>query len=301
LWAALHRYRSANLGEKQSYFMAPRSHPDPDPATAGESLSHVPVANDLADIMQVVMRIGVLMLRSGTVSFRVEQAMNRAARALGADRLDVFVTLTGIMASVHQRNQHYTQIARVKNVGADMSRLSAVERLSQTIPSQTKADTVCHLLDQIEAVPLLYPKPLRTILVAIACGCFAVLNNGGAIEWVAATIGAGMGQTIRSYLQRSQLNIIAITILCAAIATVFCHLTVQLLAFGGWTTDNAQAGFLAAVLFLVPGMPLVTAALDLVRFDLSSGMARVAHALIVMFSVAIGILLTMPIIGISIL
>jgi uncharacterized membrane protein YjjP (DUF1212 family) len=272
--------------------MAPRSHPGRDNPMADESSVTEPIANELADIMQVVMRIGVLMLRSGTVSFRVEQAMHRTAQALGAERLDAFVTLTGIMASIHRKNQHYTQIARVKNVGADMNRLGAIERLSQTIPPQTNA---------IESTPLLYPQPIRIVLVAIACGCFAVLNNGGAIEWLAATVGAGVGQSIRSYLQPSRLNVIAITIPCAAIATLFCHFTLQLLALIGWTTPNAQAGFLAAVLFLVPGMPLVTAALDLVRFDLSSGIARVAHALIVMFSVAIGILVTIPLIGISIL
>jgi uncharacterized membrane protein YjjP (DUF1212 family) len=281
--------------------MAPRSHPGRDNPMADESSVTEPIANELADIMQVVMRIGVLMLRSGTVSFRVEQAMHRTAQALGAERLDAFVTLTGIMASIHRKNQHYTQIARVKNVGADMNRLGAIERLSQTIPPQTNANTVCQILDRIESTPLLYPQPIRIVLVAIACGCFAVLNNGGAIEWLAATVGAGVGQSIRSYLQPSRLNVIAITIPCAAIATLFCHFTLQLLALIGWTTPNAQAGFLAAVLFLVPGMPLVTAALDLVRFDLSSGIARVAHALIVMFSVAIGILVTIPLIGISIL
>jgi uncharacterized membrane protein YjjP (DUF1212 family) len=243
----------------------------------------------------------VLMLRSGTVSFRVEQAMNRAARALGADRLDAFVTLTGIMASIHSQERHYSQIARIKSVGADMNRLSAVEFLAQTIPPQAPAASVSQLLDQIEAAPLLYPTWLRIALVALACGAFAVLNEGGAVELIAATIGAGAGQTLRSYLQQSQLNLIAVTIICATIATLLCHATVQSLAWLGWTTPNPQAGFLSAVLFLVPGMPLVTAALDLVRFDLSSGLARVTYALIVMFSVAIGILLAIPITGVSIL
>ncbi|WAL58792.1 threonine/serine exporter family protein [Thermocoleostomius sinensis] len=281
--------------------MSPRSQPEREPSTAEESLASPLGATDLADVMQAIMRIGILMLRSGTVSFRVEQAMHRSAKALGADRLDAFVTLTGIMASVHCNNQHYTQIARVKNVGADMNRLSAVERLSQTIPPHTTADTVCQILDQIEAAPLLYPNPLRIVLVAVACGCFAVLNQGDAIEWLAAAGGAGVGQTVRSYLQQSHLNLIAVTIPCAAIATVVCHLIMQGVALIGWTPENTQAGFLATVLFLVPGMPLVTAALDLVRFDLSSGMARIAHALIVMFSVAIGILLVVPLIGLSIL
>jgi hypothetical protein len=36
---------------------------------------HQLTIQELAEIMQVVMRVGVLMLKSGTVSFRVEQVM----------------------------------------------------------------------------------------------------------------------------------------------------------------------------------------------------------------------------------
>ena len=106
---------------------------------------------NLAAIMQIVMRIGVLMLRSGTVSFRVEQAMSRAAVALAAERLDAYVTLAGIMASIHCGDRHYTQIARIKNIGVDMNRLSAVEHLSQTIPLHSSPASVTQVLDKIEA------------------------------------------------------------------------------------------------------------------------------------------------------
>ncbi|GAB4382656.1 MAG: hypothetical protein Kow00121_43210 [Elainellaceae cyanobacterium] len=251
--------------------------------------------------MQIVMRIGVLMLRSGTVSFRVEQAMMRAALALGAERLDAYITLTGITASIHRKQQHYTQIARVKTVGVDMNRLSAVEFLALHIPPSIDADALTAKLDKIEATPPVYSLPVKIIALAIACGAFAVLNTGGHIEFCAAAIGAGIGQMLRLRLQQRRLNLIAVTVMCSAIATIGCHLTVRGFALLGWTTPNAQAGFLAAVLFLVPGMPLVTAALDLVRFDLISGMMRISYALLLMVSVALGILLALPLTGISIL
>lgn len=266
----------------------------------------------LADIMQVVMRVGVLMLRSGTVSFRVEQAMNRTALALGAERLDAYVTLTGIIASIHVGDRHYTQIARIKQVGVDMNCLSAVEALANQMPasgdSRAHPDTLDNVLphllaklDKIETAPPVYPLPLMIGAVAIACGAFSMLNGGGWFEWIAATLGAGVGQTLRVYLQRSRLNPVATTVICAAIAILVCHYTMEGLAVFKVSSQTVQAGFLASVLFLVPGMPLVTAALDLVRSDLHSGIARATYALVIMFSVAIGILLVLPITGISIL
>lgn len=270
------------------------------PQADRHNTDEIPQPN-LAAIMQIVIRIGVLMLRSGTVSFRVEQAMSRAAIALAAERLDAYVTLAGIMASIHCGDRHYTQIARVKNIEVDMSRLSAVERLSQTIPLHSSPTSVAKILDKIEAMPPLYPLPVKSFVIALACGAFAALNNGGMIEFIAAAVGAGGGQTIKTYLQRSQLNLVAATVICAAIATFLCHLTLQAILLIGLAASTAQAGFLAAVLFLVPGMPLVTAALDLVRLDLVSGMTRATHALLIMFSVAIGVLLVLPITGISII
>lgn len=262
----------------------------------------------LADIMQVVMRVGVLMLRSGTVSFRVEQAMNRTALALGAERLDAYVTLTGIIASIHCGDRHYTQIARIKQVGVDMNCLSAVEALAHQMSADTPPaaldngiTSVLNKLDTIEKMPPVYPLPLTIGAVAIACGAFAILNGGGLFEWIAATVGAGVGQTIRVYLQRSRLNPVATTVVCAAIAILACHYTMQGLAGFRVPKHDIQAGFLASVLFLVPGMPLVTAALDLVRSDLHAGIARATYALMIMFGVAIGILLVLPITGISIL
>lgn len=256
---------------------------------------------ELAEIMQVVMRVGVLMLKFGTVSFRVEQAMQRVALGLGVERLDAYVTLTGITASIHCGNQHYTQIARVKGLGVDMSRLGAVEYLTLHLPSNATPLQLCAMLDKIELAPTPYPPWLVLLAVATACGAFAILSGGNWIDCLAAFISAGLGLQLRGRLQRVRLNPIAVTIICAAVATGICYLIVQGLAFLQVQSPLPQASFLAAVLFQVPGMLLVTASLDLVRLDLISGIARVAYALIQLFSVAIGILIVMGITGFSIL
>ncbi|WP_416674037.1 threonine/serine exporter family protein [Egbenema bharatensis] len=270
--------------------------PTPD-QTKNPNLSHSP---PLTDTMQVVMRIGILMLRSGTVSFRVEQAMQRATIALGADHLDSYVTLSGITASIHKNNEHYTQIARIQSIGVDMNRLSNVERLSQTISPSTSPVELATTLDQIEQLPPVYPLRFRVIAVALACGAFALLNGGGLIEFGAAAFGAGIGQMVQIYLKGIQLHSIAITILCATTATLMCHVALSGLAAIGILSQSIQPAFLSAVIFLVPGMALVTASLDLIRFDILSGIVRASYALMQMFGVAIGILLATPLIDRSI-
>lgn len=251
--------------------------------------------------MQVVLRVGVLMLRSGTIGFRVEQAMKRVALALGADRLDAYITLTGIVITLHQGELHYTQAVRIRWITVDMNRLSAVEFLSQHIPEPASATSLMTILDTIEQTPPVYSVPTLVSTVALACGAFAVLIGGNGMDGVAATIGAGVGQLARVLLHRSHLNPIAITVLCSTLATLICDLALKGWTFIGYPTPTPQLALLASVLFLVPGMALVTAALDLVQFDIISGIARVTYALILMIGVAIGILLAISLTGAPVL
>lgn len=245
--------------------------------------------------MQVVMRVGTLMLRSGTISFRVEQSMQRIAHALGVERLDAYVTLTGIIASIHCGSQHYTQMGRIKTLGTDMNRVSLVESLTRTIDRPTPPKTIVAALDAIEQHRPLYPRSLIVLSIALACGAFALLGGGQLVEFIGATLGAGVGQAIRFKLIDRKLNPIPITVLCAAIATLLCYFTTFALESVGHSTPTPQYGFQASVLFLVPGVPLVTSALDLVRFDLVSGLSRLMYALLLLFSIAVGILITLGI------
>ena len=256
---------------------------------------------ELAEIMQVVMRVGVLMLKSGTVSFRVDQAMQRVALGLGAERLDAYVTLTGITASIHCGDQHYTQIASVKGIGVDMSRLSAVEHLSLHLPPEALPNDLHLSLDKIEQTPPPYSRSTVLLAVAAACGAFAILSGGGWLDCITASVSAGLGLGLRMRLQALRLNPIAVTVICAAVATLVCHGLILGLGLVQLQSATPKAAFLAAVLFQVPGMLLVTATLDLVRLDLISGLARVTYALIQLFSVAIGILIVMTFTSIPIL
>jgi uncharacterized membrane protein YjjB (DUF3815 family) len=53
--------------------------------------------------------------------------------------------------------------------------------------------------------------------------------------------------------------------------------------------SNHQAGFISAVLFLVPGFALVTGALDLAKMDFSAGVARTSYALLILISAGLSV------------
>src|SRR5690606_18119624 len=57
----------------------------------------------------------------------------------------------------------------------------------------------------------------------------------------------------------------------------------------GVADASPEAGLISPVLYLVPGFPLVTGVLDLVRMDLSAGVARLAYVTVTLLSAGVSV------------
>ncbi|MCS6872627.1 MAG: threonine/serine exporter family protein [Anaerolineae bacterium] len=258
---------------------------------------------ELAAALQVVLRIGALVLRSGAASFRTQEVMERCAAALGIERLEAYVTPTGIIASAYSDCEHRTQIKQVRGLAVDMNRVIALELLSRTLPLGIEAAELHKRIDEIEAQGMLYPRWVVTIMVGLACGAFSVIIGGSALEFAAAFSGAAIAQTLRMALIKQHLSPVPIVVICAAVAAGVCYALLR--AFAPIYTllniqPSLQNGVIASVLLLVPGVPLITALLDLVNLDLVSGLSRGIYAVLILACIAIGMLAILLVTGFSI-
>ena len=237
-----------------------------------------------------VLRMGKAMLSSGTGSYRVKSAMQQVARAFGLDRHEAHVTLTEITTTSHLGSIFRTEVAEVRAVGVNAHRLGELTNLANSLAPGATVEEVNRELDRIEAVRPLYAALPNAVFGAMACGAFAYLNDGGVIEVVGAFLGAGAGQFLRRYFLHRRFNQFAVTMMSAAAAClVYLGFVTVLDTWLGDATSNHQAGFVSAVLFLVPGFALVTGALDLAKMDFSAGVARTAYALIILVSAALSV------------
>lgn len=227
-----------------------------------------------------VLRMGREMLASGTGSFRVKTAMQQVARAVGLDRHEAHVTLTEITATSHRVPIFRTEVTEARTIGVNAHRLAELTHLCNGLRPGTPVAEVDRELDRIDALRPLYPAPANALFAAVACGGFAYLNGGGPVEIAGVALAAALGQAVRRWLLHRHVNQFATTMVAAAVAClVYRGLVLGLDAVGG--ADSAhEAGFVSAVLFLVPGFALVTGALDLAKLDLSAGIARTGFALL---------------------
>nr|WP_066586869.1 threonine/serine exporter family protein [Cellulomonas timonensis] len=242
------------------------------------------------------LRVGRLSLASGTGSYRVKSSMARVARALGIERHEAHVTLTEITTTSHRGRSFRTEVAEVRSIGINADRLSALETMVSSLDAahretgQTaRVDDVNRRLDQIAARPPLYPALLNALWSSIACAAFAFLNNGGVIELCGVFLGAGLGQLARRAMLHKGYNQFGVTMLAATVACFVYLGFVVTLSTLGLTDSQHQAGYVSAVLFLIPGFALVTGALDLAKLDFSAGVARLVYALMLLTSAALAV------------
>jgi uncharacterized membrane protein YjjP (DUF1212 family) len=228
--------------------------------------------NSLAASLDVVLRFGAAMLRSGDTAFRVRDAMGLLARNLGIEQLAVHITIGGMTATAQTGAQSVTLAREIAPLGIDASRTAALEQLALS----SKPGLTLHSL-----VPI-------ALSMAVASACFAYLNGGDVLATAAAAAGGGLGQAARTLLSRKGFNQFAMTALCAMLASgIYCLIV---LGFGVRAFALAHAvGFISSVLFLVPGFPLVAALLDLVQHQTTAGIARLFYGVLLTLAAAFGV------------
>lgn len=254
---------------------------------------------ELIRAARLVVRAGKLLLTAGSGSYRVKVAMKAVGAALGMSEVHAQVTINELTVTCHRGQVYRTEVAQTATIGVNSDRIGLIqnycEALTPAKPDASPAEIaqvieeIETFLDTVEAKPHLYPEWLNAICAAIACGAFAFLNNGGPVEIGAVLVGAFLGQFSRRIMLHRGLNQLAVTMIAAAIASVVYLSIAHGMYMAGWTDSIHEAGYISAVLFLVPGFPLITAALDLSHLDFSAGMSRLAYALMIMISAALSV------------
>lgn len=245
-----------------------------------------------------VLRAGTMMLGAGTSSRRVKDVMRDVAAALDIDSLQAQVTFTDIVLTVVRRGIFRTQVAEVTKPGVNAERIALLHSLGEGLRPNMTVARVNARLEAIARRRPLYPTWLLTIVVALACASICVLNNGGPLDVVAVLPASAVAFLLHQGMARLQVNLIASVVISTVVASGLC-LAVRAALVSGPADGRFVAGFVASVIFLVPGFPLVTGGLDIVRLDLDAGIGRLAYAALVMLAMGVGIWAVASLAGVS--
>ena len=134
-----------------------------------------------------------------------------------------------------------------------------------------------HRLDMIEHRKPLYSPAFAGLASAIACASFVFLLGGGPYDMVGAFVGAGLGHWLRRRLFAHHLNQFFVTFVCVALAALACTGMLRLIGLCDPVALQHDTAYIGAMLFVIPGFPLITSGLDMAKIDFPSGVQRLTY------------------------
>ncbi|GAW98127.1 membrane protein [Secundilactobacillus mixtipabuli] len=231
----------------------------------------------------IVGRIGIMMLSCGTGAWRVRDAMNTVARVLNLT-CSADIGLTTINYTCFDTGHSYSQILALPNTGVNTDRLFVLETFVSQFDQKYGDLTLNQLhrkLDKIQQTPGHYSPIVKGLAAAIACASFIFLLGGGWIEMFCTFIGAGIGNWVRGEMGKRKLTTISGIAVSVGIAEITYFLAFKGLQFFYPISGNHEAGYIGAMLFVIPGFPFITSFLDLSKLDMRSGLERLTYAIMI--------------------
>ena len=237
----------------------------------------------LTEKASIIGRVGIMLLSCGTGAWRVRSSMNTLAEVMGIT-CTADIGLMSIEYTCFDGEDGYTQALCLTNTGVNTSKLNHLEKFIRNFEKEGKhisGEQLHQLLDEIEKIHGLYSPVALGMAAALACGGFTFLLGGGPIEMLCAFIGAGVGNYVRCKLTKHHFTLFLCIVSSVSLAC-FTYAGFLKLAEILWGISvQHEAGYICAMLFIIPGFPFITSGIDLAKLDMRSGMERLAYAILV--------------------
>ncbi|MFD8808850.1 threonine/serine exporter ThrE family protein [Streptomyces sp. NPDC059597] len=241
-------------------------------------------------VLDLTLRIGELLLAGGEGAEDVEAAMFAVCRSYGLDRCEPTVTFTLLSISYQPSlvEDPITASRTVRRRGTDYTRLAAVFRL---VDDLTDAETHVSLeeaygrLAEIRRNRHPYPGWALTLASGLLAGAASVLVGGDLIVFVAAAVGAMLGDRLawlcagRGLPEFYQFTVAAMPPAAIGVAFALAHVDLK-----------ASAVVTGGLFALLPGRALVAGVQDGLTGFYITAAARLLEVMYFFVGIVIGVL-----------
>ncbi|MBM7091908.1 threonine/serine exporter family protein [Streptomyces sp. NPDC012461] len=244
-------------------------------------------------VLDLTLRIGELLLAGGEGAEDVEAAMFAVCRSYGLDRCEPNVTFT-LLSISHQPSlvdDPVTASRTVRRRGTDYTRLAAVYQLVDDLSddeTHVSLEEAYRRLAEIRRNRHPYPGWALTAASGLLAGSASVLVGGGFLVFVAAAIGAMLGDRLawlcagRGLPEFYQFTVAAMPPAAIGVALTLAHVNVK-----------ASAVITGGLFALLPGRALVAGVQDGLTGFYITASARLLEVLYFFVGIVAGVLVVL--------
>lgn len=251
-------------------------------------------------VANFILDVGTFLLASGAHCGRVSSNTKRMALAWGykMDMEPSFIGLTVTVTNIENESDTITSFKASPPHSVHLEILTKVSSLSWKVIEQGLTLDQAELeFEKIKETPN-YKPIVVSVAVGVACAGLCVFSFGDMkldlmsplIVWVAAFVGS----MVRFFVSKKKFNQMLSIGIAAFVTTMITGLG-SISGFG----EHPEAAMATAVLYLIPGVPLLNCIIDLIDGALSSAMNRGLFAGFILLCIAVGMTLSITLLGLS--
>lgn len=239
---------------------------------------------------------GVFLVSSGAHSGRVWRNCNRMAKHWGF-QFNVNLNYTGMLLTVSDASNPEVAVTRFQSTPPSHIHMAVLSKVSHLSWRVTDGDlSFADAKQELELIKTHahYPYWMVALAVGLSCGLLATLAGGNIVDLLFAFVAATTGSLSRYFIVKNKFNIFLAAIMAAFISSFIAGLDTI------WELGAMPELALAtSVLYLIPGVPLLNSVIDLLEGYYSASLTRGLFAASLLFCIAIGMTMTITILGIS--
>lgn len=237
-------------------------------------------------VINVALKAGELLLKSGAEIYRVEETINRICQSYHVD-CESFVLPTGIFISTTGDVSDSSAVTkRVRERAVNLEIIEKVNSLSRRMHKEMlsleKAEEVLHTIETGKRYPFL----IRLVSAGISSLMFTLIFNGTFGEGMAAFIVSILIYLIQEKISQTGLFQFFEFFISGMIAAAGALVAVKLVE-----ALNLFRIIIGSIIVLLPGVAITNGIKDALNGDIVSSMSRIGEAVYITAAIGVGVLL----------
>jgi uncharacterized membrane protein YjjP (DUF1212 family) len=237
------------------------------------------------EVGNILLDVGAALMSSGASTHRTRLTLERLASGMGF-KIELLITQRALMVTVIDKDQEllFSRLKRTSPHRVNFKIVSGISRMSwKVLEGNWTLEQIVVELRRLKKLPN-YPQWVELSTVGLAGSAFCHIFGGGIIEMAVTFTATFAGLFVRHLAVRKKFNPY-VSVFFAALTASFIAGLAEFFNFG----TNSEAAFSTAVLFLVPGVPLINSITDMMDGNIQNGLVRMVNGLIIAFAIAMGV------------
>lgn len=251
-------------------------------------------STDIQELSNFLLDFATTLMAVGSHTSRVVRNVARIADTFGYG-VDMTVFQRNITMTIKHRDDYSIRRTYVRRIPASALNFRTISDLSSL-----SWDTYDHRLELSEIQKrysrIITRPPLSRwlvlVLVAFANAAFCRLFGGDVMAMGLVWTATLTGFFVRQELMRRHVNHMVVFVVCSFIASLVAGL-----GFRYQLGDTEDIALGTSVLFLIPGVPLINSIIDILEGHVLVGWSRAINAFILIICIALGLSMTLLILG----